>query len=147
MSSDSVTFRAAEAGDAELLAPLLTQLGYPADAHEVPGRLEALAQFPMAVALVAIIGKKVIGLITVHVFPSLHVSQPVAWITSLVVDSEHRGQGIGSALVGEGERWARENRAKRISVSSALHREETHRFYEVRDYLRTGLRFTKTLES
>jgi GNAT superfamily N-acetyltransferase len=147
MSSDSVTFRAAEANDAEFLAPLLGQLGYPADVDEVPGRLEALAQFPMAAALVAVIGKKVIGLITIHVFPSLHVAQPVAWITSLVVDSEHRGQGIGSALVGEAERWARENRAKRISVSSALHREETHRFYEVRNYLRTGLRFTKTFES
>jgi GNAT superfamily N-acetyltransferase len=144
---DAWTFRPAEASDAEFLAPLLGQLGYPADASEVPGRLEALAQFPMAVALVAVIGKKVIGLITIHVFPSLHVAQPVAWITSLVVDSEYRGQGIGSALVGEAERWARENQAKRISVSSGLQREETHRFYEVRNYLRTGLRFTKTLES
>ena len=147
MSPDSVSFRAADANDSEFLARLLAQLGYPADADEVPGRIEALAQFPTAIALVAVIGRTVVGLITIHVFPSLHVAQPVAWITSLVVDSEHRGQGIGSALVAEAERWARENRAKRLSVSSGLQREETHRFYEARNYLRSGLRFTKAFEN
>lgn len=145
--SNQITFRHAEVTDAQIIAQLLGELGYPAESEEIPERLAALARFPNALALVAASSGNVVGLITSHILPSIHAKQPVAWITSLVVSGEYRGKGIGSALVVRAERWAAANGAERVSVTSGLHRELTHRFYERRDYQRSGLRFTKALEN
>ena len=125
---------------------MLTQLGYPCSPAEIPARLDAFARFPQAVALVATNGYgEVVGLITSHIVSSIHDNDPVAWLTTLVVLEDARGAGVGSALVKHIEEWASSNGAKRLSVTSALHREDTHAFYEKRDYERTGVRFGKRL--
>jgi GNAT superfamily N-acetyltransferase len=85
-------------------------------------------------------------LITAHIIPSIHDNEPVAWLTTLVVLEDARGAGIGSALVRHVERWAVEEGAKRLSVTSGIQRLQTHEFYEKRDYERTGLRFSKRLD-
>ena len=139
--------RPAVASDAPILSELLTQLGYPCSPAEIPARLDAFARFPQAAALVATNGfGEVVGLITSHIVSSIHDNDPVAWLTTLVVLEDARGAGIGSALVKHIEEWASRNGAKRLSVTSALHREETHAFYEKRDYERTGVRFGKRLD-
>jgi GNAT superfamily N-acetyltransferase len=69
----------------------------------------------------------------------------VAWLTTLVVLEDARGAGIGSGLVQHVEGWALQNGARRISVTSGLHRTATHDFYIKRDYENTGLRFSKKL--
>ena len=139
--------RPAVASDAPILSELLTELGYPCSPAEIPARLDAFARFPQAVALVATNGYgEVVGLITSHIVASIHDNDPVAWLTTLVVLEDARGAGDGSALVKHIEEWASRNGAKRLSVTSALHREETHAFYEKRDYARTGLRFSKRLD-
>ena len=139
--------RPALASDAPILSELLTQLGYPCSPAEIPARLDAFARFPQAVVLVATNGYgEVVGLITSHIVSSIHDNDPVAWLTTLVVLEDARGAGVGSALVKYIEEWASRNGAKRLSVTSALHREETHAFYEKRDYARTGLRFSKRLD-
>lgn len=138
--------RRAEASDAQTLSELLTQLGYPSSASEIRGRLDALVTFPRAEAFVAINGfGEVVGLVTGHLFPSIHDNQPVAWLTTLVVLEDARGAGIGSSLVKHIEEWATQNGAARLAVTSASHREEAHAFYEKRDYQRTGVRFGKRL--
>ncbi|HEX2693424.1 MAG TPA: GNAT family N-acetyltransferase [Gemmatimonadaceae bacterium] len=145
-ASDAITIRPATAGDAPVLCELLRQLGYPATDSEIPARLEAVSNFPCAAAFVATNGYgEVIGLATTHIFPSIHDNAPVAWLTSLVVLEDVRGAGVGSALVRHVEKWAVQNGAKRISVTSALHRARTHEFYLNRDYEQTGLRFSKKL--
>jgi predicted N-acetyltransferase YhbS len=144
---DAVTIRPAVPADAPVVSELLAQLGYPAPVSEIPQRLRALADFPSSAAFVATnrFGE-VVGLITAHIFPSIHDSDPVAWLTTLVVLDDARGAGIGSALVRHVERWSAENGAKRLSVTSGIQRQTTHGFYEKRDYERTGLRFTKRLD-
>jgi hypothetical protein len=78
--------RRAEASDAQALSALLTQLGYPSSVSEIAARLDALNAFSRAVALVAINGfGEVVGLVTGHLFPSIHDNHPVAWLTTLVV--------------------------------------------------------------
>jgi GNAT superfamily N-acetyltransferase len=88
---------------------------------------------------------EVVGLVTSHIVSSIHDNDPVAWLTTLVVLEDARGAGVGSMLVKHIEEWATRNGATRLSVTSAMHREETHAFYEKRDYARTGLRFSKRL--
>ena len=145
--ADAVTIRPAVPADAPILSELLAQLGYPASVSDIPQRLRALADFPVAVAFVATNRYgEVVGLITAHIIPSIHDNEPVAWLTTLVVLEDARGAGIGSALVRHVEGWAAEKGAKRLSVTSGIHRKMTHEFYENRDYERTGLRFTKRLD-
>src|SRR2546423_13289288 len=143
---EAISIRSAAPSDAPILCELLAQLGYPASVADIPARLNAIANFPRAAAFVATNGYgEVVGLVTTHIFPSIHDNGPVAWLTTLVVLEDARGAGIGSALVKHVERWARENGAKRLSVTSGMHRKATHAFYEKRDYENTGLRFTKRL--
>lgn len=144
---EAVAIRPALPADAPVLSELLTQLGYPAPVSEIPQRLRALSKSSASAAFVATnrFGE-VVGLITAHIIASIHDNDPVAWLTTLVVLDDARGAGIGSALVRHVERWAAEKGARRLSVTSGNHRQETHEFYEKRDYERTGLRFTKRLD-
>ena len=140
--------RPAVPNDAPILSELLSQPGYPCTPSEIPARLDAFARFPQAAALVATNGYgEVVGLVTSHIVSSIHDNDPVAWLTTLVVLEDARGAGVGSALVKHIEEWASHNGAKRLSVTSAMHREATHAFYEKRDYARTGLRFSKRLDA
>ncbi|MDQ6870394.1 MAG: GNAT family N-acetyltransferase [Gemmatimonadota bacterium] len=146
--ADSITIRPAAPADAPALCELLTQLGYPAFEADIPSRLNAVAAFPHAAAFVATNGYgEVVGLVTTHIFPSIHDNEPVAWLTALVVLEDARGAGIGSMLVKHVEQWATRNGAERLSVTSGKQRRATHEFYEKRDYENTGLRFTKQLRS
>ena len=143
---DVITIRPAAPSDAPTLCELLGQLGYPATESEIPARLAALSSFPNAAAFVATNGfGEVVGLVTVHVIPSVHDSEPVAWLTALVVLEDAREAGIGSALVRHVEQWAAQKGARRISVTSGIQRKATHAFYEKRDYENTGLRFGKKI--
>lgn len=141
---DSLKIRPATFGDAAALGRLLEQLGYPTDAAQIPERLEKLHARPGTTVLV---GEdehgELLGVVTVHLFQTMHADEPAAWLTALVVEENARGQGVGSALVARAEEWAVEHGALRIQLTSALHRESAHEFYKARDYEHTGVRLTK----
>jgi GNAT superfamily N-acetyltransferase len=141
-----VTIRLATPDDSAIIAVLLDQLGYPASAEDIPQRLDAINGLPSVIAMVAEDPERgVVGLVTSHVFPSIHDNEQVAWLTTLVVLDEVRGEGVGSELVLFVEEWAAKRGAPRISVTSHRRRERTHQFYQQRGYEWTGLRFTKSL--
>jgi GNAT superfamily N-acetyltransferase len=141
---DSLAIRPAAPGDAATLGRLLDQLGYPTNSAEIPARLEKLHARPGTTVLVAEDENgELLGVVTVHLFQTLHANEPAAWLTAVVVDEKARGQGVGSALVARAEAWAIEHGAHRISLTSALHRENAHEFYKTRDYEHTGVRLTK----
>ena len=130
--------------DAADIAGLLGELGYPCRPDDVVPRLEALrSEATSTGAWVAEFGSRVAGLATTRAFASVHVAVPVVWLTVLVVTSEARGQGIGRALVGEAERWARAMGAHRLSLTSGVQRQEAHEFYRRLGYTQTGIRLAK----
>lgn len=137
--------REAAATDASAIATLLGQLGYPSAAEAMPTRLAGMAGERRTLALVAEHEGTVVGLITAHVVAAIHADEPLALLTALVVQDRARGQGVGRALVEHAEHWARALGAVRLSVLTATHRDEAHRFYEHLGYVKTGFRFTKTL--
>jgi GNAT superfamily N-acetyltransferase len=146
MMNSGVTIRPATVDDSAIIAVLLDQLGYPALVEDIPPRLEALNNLPTAIAIVAEDPERgVIGLITSHLFPSIHDNEQVAWLTTLVVLDGVRSQGVGSQLVLFVEEWAARNGASRITVTSHKRRKRTHQFYQQRGYEWTGLRLTKSL--
>ena len=141
----SVEIRPAVAGDATVLATLLAHLGYPADAAQVPERLERLRESGDD-AFVALLDTSVVGLATLHSRAVLHSERRVAQLTALVVAPEVRGHGVGRALVLRAEQWARERGAERLVVTTALHRAEAPAFYERLGFAHTGRRYVKQLD-
>lgn len=137
--------RSATMSDARQIAPLLGELGYPASSEEVVLRLDRLEKNGNCLVLVAERENEVVGLVTGHVFSSIHATETVAWLTSLVVRGSCNGLGVGGELVAAIEKWARQNGAVKISVSSGNHRAGAHKFYQRRGYESSGIRFTKVL--
>ena len=72
----AVGIRPARADDAEALSRLLGQLGYPSDAAQIPDRLIRLNSRPGTTAFVAEDRGKVVGCVTVHLFPALRKPLP-----------------------------------------------------------------------
>jgi len=143
MTQTSVEVRDASGEDADALARLCTQLGYPAESKDMPARLKKLAADSNARALVAVDAGGVIGLATVHLRDTINHSTPIAQLTLLVVDERVRSQGVGRVLVEHVERWARERGARRMVVTTALDRAGAHAFYESIGYSHTGRRYGK----
>lgn len=144
---NEVVLRPPSNADAAALSALLGELGYPTTPSAVPARLAALATHPGALAWVAELDGRVVGVVSVHMLPAIHMTEPVAYLTALVVGEAARGRGVGQLLVARAEEWALARGASRMSLTSALHRTEAHAFYEKLGYERTGLRLTKTLKT
>lgn len=142
---NSIVVRRAEASDAHEVARLLTQLGYPVDAVDVPGRIERIHRDARAVVLVAVEGAKVRGLATAHALSVINRVRDVAWLTALVVDESARGTGVGRALVNAVESFARAAGCERLSVTTHLDRAGAHAFYERIGFELTGRRYGKVL--
>lgn len=141
--SDAVHVRDATAADAEAVARLCTQLGYPATAAAMPARLDRLHEARGARALVAAQNADIVGLATVHLRHALNHAAPLAQLSLLVVDERVRGRGVGRALVAAAEAWAREHGCRRMVVTTALQRSDAHAFYERIGYAHTGRRYGK----
>lgn len=140
--------RDATTRDAEALAKLCTQLGYPTTPDVMPDRVDRLRADANARALVAELASHdgPVALATVHLRHTLNHAAPLAQLTLLVVDQAVRGAGVGRAIVAEAERWARERGCRRIVVTTALRRADAQAFYERIGYTHTGRRYAKDFE-
>jgi GNAT superfamily N-acetyltransferase len=139
----ALTIRDAEARDAEAIAALLGQLGYPASADALPARLERLRIVGDRV-IVADLDGAVVGLAQLHVSPTLEYERPAAKLAALVVDESRRGQGVGRALVEAMEAEARARRCELLFLTTAARREDAHDFYHRVGLEETGKRFAKS---
>ncbi len=69
------------------------------------------------------------------------------WVYDLITTEADRSSGHGAALMGELERFAREEGCDTIALGSGLQRKDAHRFYEDRlGYQRASYTFHKTLD-
>jgi ribosomal protein S18 acetylase RimI-like enzyme len=141
----SITVRRAAESDAAAFAVLATQLGYPSEPRQAAQRLASLKDHPNIQAYVAEQDGRVIGFVGLQAFPAFHRDGLHGYVTALVVDAELRGSGAGSALMRAAEAWFAERGVKRVNLTTALHREAAHSFYEKLGYTFTGKRYTKIL--
>ncbi len=137
--------RRATAADADVIARLLSQLGYPTDSADVPVRLDRLTGNDRAAVLLAQQGNEVVGLATVHLLSVLNRRSDVAWLTALVVDEAVRGTGVGRTLIEAAEDFAKESGCERLSVTTHEDRADARAFYPRMGLEATGRRFSKTL--
>jgi len=141
----TLTIRPAAEADVPALAELTTHLGYPTSESEMRARMQRIAEHGDYATLVAESGGRVVGFVGL-MWSLSYVGEAHARLLSLVVEPEERGRGTGAALVAAVEEWARDRGASSVRLTTALHRERTHRFYERLGYARTGLRYVKKLE-
>jgi GNAT superfamily N-acetyltransferase len=139
-----LTIRDARATDAEQIAALLVQLGYPTQSGAVESRLERLSIVGDRVVVAELDGA-VVGLAHLQVAPALERDRPAAKIGALVVDEAHRGRGIGRALVEELEADARTRGCEVLFLTTAEQRGDAHAFYERVGLKQSGRRYARTL--
>jgi GNAT superfamily N-acetyltransferase len=120
--------------DAEAIARLATELGYPSSAAQVHARLQGLLLSSEHRVLVACDALNiVVG--WVHTFLSYSVeSDPYAEIAGLVVSSEYRNNGLGSMLLAGIEEWLRKSGIKNLRVRSRIERKEARSFYQKKGF-------------
>jgi ribosomal protein S18 acetylase RimI-like enzyme len=65
---------------------------------------------------VAEVDGEVVGMVTAQLLISTAEGGPVALIEDMVVDSRHRGRGVGRQLMAAIEAWARQREASRLQL-------------------------------
>jgi GNAT superfamily N-acetyltransferase len=140
----SATIRKADPADAAFLAELVSQLGYPATADEVRGRMEQLDRDGQRL-LVAELDGGLVGIAVMQVTPVLINDTPTCRLAVLVVAKPARRRGIGRALTSAVEEEARRLGCDRIVLESGVWRDEAHGFYRALDYESIALGFQKRL--
>ena len=138
----SESIRPLEPVDAEALAPMIADLGYPITPEIIRERLPQLEATGFEMLVTEIDGR-VAGCCSLSIMHVLHRKQPVGRISMMVVDRALRGKGIGARLVAAAEERLRACGCGMIEVTSALQREDAHRFYERLGYVSSSKRFAK----
>lgn len=139
--------RDARAEDADAVARLLAELGYPDDLACVAARVRAFAADPASRVLVAEEGGELVGLASLTVMPLLHEDGAWCRMSALVVGAGSRRHGVGRALVEAAEADARARGCRYAEVTSGERpdRRAAHRFYEALGYEQVSRRFLKVL--
>jgi GNAT superfamily N-acetyltransferase len=137
-----VKIRPARSADAQKIAVLSGQLGYPATTAQMRERLLGIKPASQHAVFVAESAKDgVIGWVHVSRQPLLEV-EIRAEVNGLVVAEGQRSLGAGAWLLVAAEDWARIHGCKSMSVRSNVIRERAHKFYE-----RNGYEHYKTQKS
>jgi GNAT superfamily N-acetyltransferase len=133
MNDANATVRPATPADADRLASLLTDEGYPAGSSDLAARLGRYESIG-SVVLVAEAAGEVIGFVSVLILPRFEVGELFARITSLVVDAGVRERGIGRLLMQAAEDAARAAGASFLEVTAGHHRPDARRLFESMGY-------------
>ena len=129
----AANLRPAQARDAEAIATLFTDEGYPAGPSDIVVRLERFAT-PEARVVVAEHDGALLGFIAIHALPRFEHDDRIIRILALVVDAGARERGVGRALMAEAERFGREMGAAFIELTAGHHRPEARHLYESLGY-------------
>jgi GrpB-like predicted nucleotidyltransferase (UPF0157 family)/GNAT superfamily N-acetyltransferase len=104
--------------DATAIAALLGELGYPTEVDDARARLERLRGRDDCGALVYVVERKPVGLVTYQLIELIYQPRPQCRITALVVRADHRRRGIARALIDAIESVARERDCYRLEVTT-----------------------------
>lgn len=131
------TLRRATGDDAEAVALLSAELGYPSDAVVMRSRILAVLRSSADALFIAVVASgEIVGWLHAHT-AQLIESGFRAEILGLVVARGARRAGVGRALVAEAEQWAASLGAGVVVVRSNVAREESHAFYPALGYENT----------
>jgi ribosomal protein S18 acetylase RimI-like enzyme len=133
MTDTTITLRSAEDTDAEAIAALFTDEGYPSGPSDI---IERLGRFSSEHSRVVVAEHEgaLLGFVAVHALPRFEHDDRVLRIMALVVDAGARERGVGHRLMLEAERIGTELGAAFVEVTAGHHRPEARRLYESLGY-------------
>ena len=137
--------RSASLGDADDVAALLCELGFPCEVAEAAERIATIIDDDRQALVVARCGGRVCGLVALDFTYYLPLGTTTCRITALVVSSDAQGRGLGRQLLRDAERRARAAGAARLELSSGSQRTDAHAFYRACGYGDGTVRFIKRL--
>jgi N-acetylglutamate synthase-like GNAT family acetyltransferase len=135
--------RRAEFRDTKEISDLMTQLGYDATSSLLDKKLTEFSTSPIDAVFVAEVHGTITGCISCHITSLFHQEGSAGRITSLVIDQEKRGMGVGKLLVSEAEAFFHLHGCVKSEVTSGDHRPEAHVFYKSCGYKQDERRFLK----
>jgi GNAT superfamily N-acetyltransferase len=136
LAAAKLKIRRARRGDAERIAQLSGELGYPASAAQVATRLRQLkptSKHAVFVAESPDAGTGLIGWLHVSVSHLLEIDMR-AEVNGLIVAEGQRSAGAGAKLLEVAEEWARRRGCRGMNVRSNMIREQAHKFYARNGY-------------
>jgi GNAT superfamily N-acetyltransferase len=138
--------RAARSEDADDIARIGNQLGYDLANSETADRIRRILLKDDQRIFVAEADGQPVGWVHVAITDYIE-SEPFAIIAGLVVDSDHRRQGLARSLMLRAEQWAIEKGCLIVRLNSSSTRTVAHAFYEKIGYerIKTQYSFAKAL--
>ena len=133
MTDATMLLRTATRADAEAIAALFTEEGYPAGPSDIAARLARFGP-PDGVVLVAEHEGALLGFVAVHALPRFEHGDSIVRILALVVDAGARERGVGRALIGAAERFGAERGAAFVELTAGHHRPDARHLYESLGY-------------
>ncbi len=143
--SETISLRPVSNHDAEAIAQLLHQLGYPDSLSFLPRRIDEILADAMAACWIAEKSGEVVGVISMNQIPQLALSGDFARVSYFCIDVQSRGLAIGQTLIMKAEEWARSRQCDRIEVHCHERRKDAHRFYQREGFIESPKYFIKML--
>jgi ribosomal protein S18 acetylase RimI-like enzyme len=140
-----IAIRSATLADADAIARLMTELGYPTSPPQMEQRLASIQADASYRTFIACDGGAVVGVTGTRIGPMYEIDDPYGQIMAFVVASTHRRQGVGVRLVQAAESHFVERGAAVSIVTSANRRDDAHAFYQRQGYTFDGRRYKKVL--
>ena len=140
-----IAIRCAMLTDAEPLARLMTELGYPTSTRQMEHRLTSILGDASYRTFVACDGDAVVGVLGTRVGPMYEIDDPYGQIMAMVVAATHRRRGVGVLLINAAESHFRSHGAAVSIVTSHNRRADAHAFYQTHGYTFDGRRYKKAL--
>ena len=142
----TIIVRDAEVDDATAISGLLQELGYTLDRSATVLQIKKMSKRRNDRVLVAVRESQVVGMISLHIMPVMHLQARVCRVTALVVSEQYRKKYIGRRLMGMAEAYARASGCVSVEVTSSVRRTDAHVFYDRLGYTEVSRIFTKDLE-
>lgn len=137
--------RLAQENDAEAIADLTGQLGYPTPPERMKFRLAEILAHPDRVTFVAERDGRVVGYAGAWCGQNYEADAPQSRVMGLVVEAAERRRGTGAALMRSIEDWSRARGVGVIVLNTGDGRAGAHAFYERLGYRSTARRYLKRL--
>jgi ribosomal protein S18 acetylase RimI-like enzyme len=142
-----ITVRAATRADLAAVVELLGALHDPPTALPDIAAWERMLEQDGRTVLLAELNGEPAGTADVSISPNItNGAKARAYVENVAVAVEYRRRGVGTALMHEVERRAREADCCKVTLMSADHRSGAHRFYEGSGYTRCAVGFKKSIE-
>lgn len=149
MKHDNILIREYMPDDADSLAALTTEMGYPTTGQEMTDRMALISQHPDYETAVAVAGGEIAGYIGLCKSRFWEQNGHFIRIQALVVKKESRRLGIGQKLVDFAEQRARQTGANMLILNcgNRPERAAAHLFYPRMGFVPKSTGYVKKLSS